>query len=795
VLSNFLAAAANNLARNKLYAAIGMVGLALGLCAALCASLVLHDQLTYDQFFDGYDRTYLAISELIPQGRAPVYTPATHNSVAALLKLRFPEIQSVARLADRVVTLSRGQVESKETLYWADASLFATLPLIAYAGDLSSALNKPGSLVLTRSVARKYFGHDAPLGETLELDQQHPLTVTAVIEDLPSHGTQLQSGIFASGASAYSRLTQLDSDPANLPGDAFFVTVSTFVRLSPGAQPTRIQQQMPAIMHELWPRRPPGLGATMELVCIDRVHLFPGLDPDARGRLTGTAVIGALILLLACINFVNLSTARSTRRALEVGIRKSCGADRAILIAQFLTESILHVALACALAMVMTEWCLPYLNTFLDTNAAVDYWRNPVIMAWIVLGALVLAPLAGLYPAFVVSAFRPVTVLRGTLTHSRGASRVWQALVVLQFAALIGLMIAAGVVYRQKLFATRNTLRVPSDQVLLIQSPCNSAFKSEIQRMPGVRGVGCSSESILADQSFDNVRLPDGSALALSLMEIDHGVLELYGLQPLAGRFLPDTTQTGSTDSAEAREPLRLVINQTAVRALGFASPAVAIGRSLTLSGRDGEIIGVVADFSLNSVKRKINPTIYLSDPKTFSLITVSLSGHDIPETLDAIDRLWEKTGGKGPITRHFLSEHIQALYVAMLRQAELFGLFVSIAVVLASLGLFALTAAVTERRTREIGIRKAMGADTTQIMRLLVWQFTRPVLWANVIAWPVGAYVMSRWLQGFAYHTDLSPWIFVGATLIAIVIAQLTVATQCLLVARGNPIAALRFE
>jgi putative ABC transport system permease protein len=580
------------------------------------------------------------------------------------------------------------------------------------------------------------------------------------------------------------------------------VTVSTFVRLSSGAQPERIQQQMPALMHELWPRRPPGLGATMELVRIDRVHLFPGLDPDARGRLTGTAVIGALILLLACINFVNLSTARATRRALEVGIRKSCGADRGILIAQFLTESILHVALACAIAMVMTEWCLPYLNAFLDTHATVEYWRNPAIMAWIVLGALILALLAGLYPAFVVSAFRPATVLRGTLTHSRGASRVWQALVVLQFAALIGLMIAAGVVYRQKLFATRNTLRVPSDQILLIQSPCNSAFKSEIQRLPGVRGVGCSSESILEDQSFDNVRLPDGGALALSLMEIGHGVLELYGLQPLAGRFLPDTAQTGSpntaaapTDPAAAGEPLRLVINQTAVRALGFSSPTAAIGQTIKLSDHDGEIIGVVADFSLDSVKHKINPTMYRSDPKTFSLITVSLSGHNIPESLDAIDHLWQRTGGKGPITRHFLSEHIQGLYIAMLRQAELFGLFVAIAVVLASLGLFALTAAVTERRTREIGIRKAMGADASQIMRLLVWQFTRPVLWANVIAWPIGAYVMGRWLQGFAYHTDLPPWIFVGATLIAIVIAQLTVATQCLLVARGNPIAALRFE
>src|SRR6185312_1649107 len=205
-----------------------------------------------------------------------------------------------------------------------------------------------------------------------------------------------------------------------------------------------------------WPRRPPGLGASMQLVRIDRVHLFPGLNPDVGGRLAGTALIGALILLLACINFINLATARSARRALEVSIRKACGAGRLTVMAQFLTESLLHVALACGLAVVMAEWCLPHINSFLDTNVATDYWRSPVVLTWIVLGGLILALLAGLYPAFIVAAFRPAGVLRGALTHSTGESRLWQSLVVLQFAALIGLMIAAGVIYRQKMFATRN---------------------------------------------------------------------------------------------------------------------------------------------------------------------------------------------------------------------------------------------------------------------------------------------------------------------------------------------------
>jgi putative ABC transport system permease protein len=795
MLSNFLATAVRNLARNRAYSIVGIFGLALGLCAALCAALVLRDQLSYDRFIDGYERTYMALSVLMPQGRAPLYDAATHNSVAALLKVRFPEISSVARLADQTVILRHDQVESKETLYWADATLFSTLPLPAYAGDLQNALRAPNSVVLTRSAARKYFGRDAPLGDTLELDH-NPMRVTAIIEDLPAHGTQLKYGIFASGVASFSLLRKLDDDPANRPtSTAFGINVNTFLRLGPGAGPERIQGQMTDLMNAIWPRRPPGLGASIELVRIDRVHLFQGLNPDVGGRLAGTSLIGALILLLACINFVNLATARSARRALEVSIRKACGAGRPTVMVQFLAESLLHVAIACGLAIVMAEWCLPYINSFLDTNVATDYWRNPVVVTWIVLGAAILGILAGLYPAFIVSAFRPAAVLRGALTHSKGASRVWQSLVVLQFAALIGLMIAAGVIYRQKMFATRNLLRVPTDQVLLIQSPCNAAFNNELRRLTGVRGAGCSSDTILNGRAFDNVPLKGGGALAISQVGIDAGVLELYGLEPVAGRFFRDGAGGTSSDAAPPGTTARLVINQTAVRGLGFASAVAAIGQSIQLSGNSGEIIGVVPDFSLESVKQRINPTFYVVYPQSFNLIAVNLTGRDIPETLEQIDRLWARTGGAQPIKRYFLSDYIQGLYVAVMCEAEMFGIFAVIAILLASLGLFALTASITQRRTKEIGIRKAMGAGTSDIVRLLVWQFTKPVLWANVIAWPLGAYFMGRWLLGFAYHTDLSPWLFAGSTLIAIAVAQLTVATHCYLVARSNPVAALRFE
>ena len=230
-------------------------------------------------------------------------------------------------------------------------------------------------------------------------------------------------------------------------------------------------------------------------------------------------------------------------------------------------------------------------------------------------------------------------------------------------------------------------------------------------------------------------------------------------------------------------------------KALGFGTPNTALGQILQLSGGSGEIIGVAPDFSLGSVRQKINPTLYQVEPASFSRISLRLVGHDIPETLPQIDSLWMRTGATQPITRYFLSDYTQRLYLTVLREAEMFGVLACVAVLLASLGLLALTAAVTERRTREIGIRKAMGADTGDILRLLMWQFTKPVLWASVIAWPLGAYVMSQWLLGFAYHIDLSPWLFVTSTLVAVVVAQVPVATHCYLVARRNPVLALRFE
>jgi putative ABC transport system permease protein len=790
---NCLAAALRNLSRNKLYTAISVLGLSIGLCTALLAALVIHNQLSHDHFIPGYDRIYVVASAITPPGHATLYYDSTLSFVGAQLALRFSEIQAVTRLQADNATLRHANVEAHEPVYWADPNAFGVLPLPVVAGDLKSALSHPDSIVLSRSSARKYFGRDTPLGETLVMKadgsaQTHALSVAAVIEDLPPSGTHLTAGIFVSSLAPWTQLHQVEAVPATVARTELGVGTHTYVKLAPHASTQRVLQAMPTIAQAVFAGPPKGWALSLNLVRMDRLDADPGLNPGFSSRLLMLTIVGFGILLIAGINFVNLLTARSARRAKEVSIRKLAGAQRRVLVLQFLTESIAYVIVASLVAVALTELLLPYTNVFLIAGATFRYWRDPPLIGALALVTLLLGALAGAYPALVLSAFRPLRVLMGETRQSHRAGLMRQTLVTAQFAILIGLIIAAAVVYQQRRFATQDALRIDTDQMLLIRSPCNSAFTSQVRGLPGVRGLACSS-SVLVDHGGVNVMLVKDRVGAQQLLYpifVEPSLFDLYGIKAVAGR-----------NSGSAAGTFYL-LNETAARQLGFARPADAIGYELPAYGhRPVPVAGVVPDFSLDSVEHKIEAqgfVVTAQDP-LFDLISVKLTGNRIPETLSAIDRLWKATGSHGPISRVFLEEHIQTMYLAMLREAQLFGVFAAVAVMLACLGLLGLAASIAERRTREIGIRKALGADTGNIIRLLLRQFAKPVLWANLIAWPVTAYGMHRWLQGFAYHVKLDLWLFPAAAALALLIALLTVSTHSILVARAKPVAALRYE
>lgn len=793
---NCLAAALRHLARNRLYTAVSVLGLSIGLCTALLAALVIHDQLSHDHFIPGHDRVYVVASAITPPGHATIHYDSTLSIVGPQLALRFGEIQAQTRLNADNATLKYGNVEAHEPVYWADPNAFEVLPLPVVAGDLKSALSRPDAIVLSRSLARKYFGRDAPLGETLVMNVDgstatHALSVAAVIEDLPPSGTHLTAQIFVSSLAPWTYLHQQEALPASVARTELGVGIHTYLKLSPHASARRLLQAMPTMAQAVFARPPEGWSVALNLVRMDRVNANPQLNPGFASRLLMLSIVGFGILLIAAINFVNLITARSARRALEVSVRKLAGAQRRVLVLQFLTESIVYVIAAMLVAVALTELLLPYANDFLIAGATFRYWQDPVLIGAIVLVALSLGVLAGAYPALVLSAFRPLRVLTGQTRASRRAGLTRQTLVTAQFAILVGLIIAAAVVYQQRQFATQEALHIDTDQVLLLRSPCNAAFTSQLRALPDVRGLACSS-NVLVNHGGVNVMLVKdrigGQQLLYPIM-VQPSLFDLYAIKPVAG------ATSGSAGGTY------YVLNETAARQLGFARPSDAIGYELPTHGgialHSAPVIGVVADFSMDTVEHRIEAQGFLvsaQDP-LFDLISVKLTGQRIPETLSAIDRLWKASGSKDPINRSFLDERVQIMYLAMLREAQLFGVFAFLAVVLACLGLFGLAASIAEQRTREIGIRQALGADTGNIFRLLLRQFAKPVLWANLIAWPVTAYAMQRWLQGFAYHVDLPLWLFPAAAALALLIALLTVSTHSILVARAQPVAALRYE
>jgi len=811
---NYFTAALRNLARNKLYVGITVGGLSIGFAAAILIALFVRDELTHEHFLPGYERTFLLSETAYIGGQAPIVTPTTQPELASALSLEFPEVRAVVRLMPTETSLRRGNVEAPEKLYWADPSFFSVLPLPVIAGNPATALATPDGIVLTRSIAHKYFHEDDPIGRVIEIDRKHPMRVTAIIEDLPAN-THLDLQVIASGLASYSDLAAFEADPARF-GDSD--SAYTYVRVDPAASIDALMKRIPDFgRRQLRRLSTVRVGVDVRLIPLREVHLTPFtqrlMRPSGdRATVYSLSIVGVLVLLVASINFVNLMTARAGRRAVEVGVRKSAGATRGNLLVQFMGESMLYSAFGMMGALVLAELTLPALNAFLTRSMTLHYSSDGTLAASLLGATVLLGALAGAYPALVLSSFSPSIVLKSSTVPASGTGTVRQALVMLQFAILIGLIVSTTVVYRQVEFARNEGLRLDTDQVLLVASTCGGALRDEVAALHGVRAAACSQSHALNFVEGNYLfTLQDGTRLFLTSASIGFGFLELYGQKPLAGRFfsedhpgdaLPADFFNGWTarqlsDLSPGQVPVgRLVLNESAARKAGFRTPAEAVGKTLFGYGnRPLEIIGVVRDFALDSIHKLISPAVYGVFPPSFEYLSVKLNGREIPETLASIDRLWARLGDPAPIRRFFLDERVQTLYLDVTRRARLFAIMAAVTVFIACLGLFGLAAFTAERRTKEIGIRKALGAGRSDIVRLLMWQFARPVVIASLFAWPVAAYVMLRWLQGFAYHVNLEPAIFLGASALALAIALLTVTVHTVQMARAKPVTSLRYE
>jgi putative ABC transport system permease protein len=828
MLRNYLSAAIGNIGRNGLYAGVTILGLAISFAAAILIGLYVRDEFSFDRFIPGHERVYRLQDDLLLPGQKPRPVSAVQGTAAANLRLDFPEVERTARMANAPSLIRIGdRTSDTQRFVWADPDFFRILQFPVLAGDPNAALAAPDGVVLTRQAARSLFGEDKPLGRTVlinpglggrvdlpidELKQVwsfHPMKVMAVLDDLPA-SSHLNATVFAAGLAPFSPLSVEDRHPSKTTED-----VVAYVKLKPGASPTDWDARLKAFAVRRYHTDEGRVLNRFWLAPLDDLHFTPadsGSDGDRRVDLA-IAAVGVLIVAIAAINFVTLMTARATRRAVEVGVRKAVGARRRDLVVQFMGEALIYVLIAMLVAVVAAELSIGPFNAFLRRELRFDYLADPVLAGSIVGGALITTALAGLYPALVLSGFRPVAALKGGAGQSTGSAAMRQALVIVQFAILIGLILMTATIYRQTQFVLNDALRLNTDQVVRVAAGCGTAFDQEARRLPGVKAAACASSKAFMrfDTAATAVILPDRTLRVTYYAEVAPGFFEVHGLQPVAGRFFSKAYGEDMVlyrPNPPANVQPSLVLNETAARFLGFSSPGAAVGQTVIwervspAAARNGRIpdlpsrvIGVVPDYTLGSARTPVRPTMFYVDPGLSSFVVLKLDRQRIPETMDALNQLWRRTGGDRPANIVFESQSIQDLYRDVITQGEALAVCAGIAIVIACLGLFALAAFVTERRIKEIGVRKAMGASSADVIRLLLWQFSQPVLWANLFAWPAAFFAMDYWLHGFAYRVGQPVWLFLAASLAAALIAWATVSFQSLIAARARPATALRYE
>jgi putative ABC transport system permease protein len=822
MISNYLLVALRNLVRHKLYSFINIAGLTVGLTCAIFILLFVRDQLSYDRWIPGTDNLYRLEETVTLPGRPPKNSAMTPFVAAQAMLDNIPDVQARTRLLRQSTTILVGNRQFPQKVDIVDPNFLQLIGLPLLRGDPATVLARPESAVLTQATARKYFGTQSPLGRTIVMSskrcdaraqncelKQQGFVVTGVLRDLP-HNTQLQAEVMVPNTSFPVRQAR---------PNWFWLDGWSYVRLAPGADPNVVIAKFKPVidrsadtMKVLNVRERGSDAIVPSLTPFAEVHLaanrfYDMTPPVSRTIVYGFSAIGALILLIACFNFTNLATARAMLRAREISLRKVVGAKRRQLVVQFLGEALITAMIALALALALTEILLPLFDRVVGAPIAIDYFRDWRLLLMIVGVGVVAGLLSGAYPALVLSAFRPASILRMTGTGNQGAGLTRTTLVVLQFAVSIGLGIAAAVIFAQISFSRNVDLGFRKDAIVILKisdiAPATAdALAGALRRGADIAAVA-TSDDIPFTQGHDHVSLRTAGATSseeLTLIAASPDYVPLYGIRLLAGRILSEERPADGLVPAQVQggQPFNVLVNASAARRLGY-SPRDAIGKTLALDnlGRNSvTIVGVVADTKQDGPKSPAEGTIYMYW-RAFPVDTLSvrIRNGDIQDAIAFIDRTWHAHAPSAAIQRHFLDDDYDRQFQADERQGTLFGVFVGIAIFIACLGLFGLAAFSTERRTREIGLRKTFGAGTGDIVWMLLRQFSGPVLIANAIAWPVAWYYLHDWLQGFAYRIALSPLYFLGAGAAALAIAWATVFVHARRVASANPIHALRYE
>jgi putative ABC transport system permease protein len=832
MLRHYLKMAMRSLSRHKLYVLINVVGLLVALTCAIFVILFVRYQLSYDKWIPGTGRLYRVEMTARLPGLPAFKFASVPDPLGRAMHDQIPGVTAATRLSPDTLTLTHGDRQFlAKNVDFVDANFFGLIRLPFIEGDPGSALSQPESVVLSESAAREYFGSADPIGQTLTTamgscanassrqlfsvnacrDETVSLRVTGIVRDLPEN-TQLTGSLFIPMASL--------ADPASSKARQSWLSspVLTYVTLAPGVKPAAVLAAIPGILDQdlaevlrKTSMRVRGSQLfSIRLTPFTAVHFSSGrrmgelVPPGSRDTLYGVIIVGILILLVACFNFTNLATARAAQRAREIGLRKALGAMRRQLTFQFLSEAVFLALLSLVGAAAAAEMLLPAFNGFLHQAVVLNYardWRLDLMLASVAIGA---GLLSGIYPALFLSRLRPVAALHAEAGSTRAGLR--EVLVLMQFAVSIGLGIVAIVVFRQVDYERNMSLGFRWDNIVVIQNADltgerQEAFVQALRSNPGVSAVGLSAPAPFSQAELVTlVQVPgQPSKLNLNFLPIGPDYPRIYGIALEAGRLLSasrgDDRLDGSTPPVkDANTGRNILVNVAGARSLGF-TPRQAVGQTVLYDGSQVHIVGVLADARIHGARQAVAPTLYAYYPSLPMYVSVRLKPGSIPQTLAFIDRTWHAFVPTDAIQRSFLSTSFAQLYLSDRREGTLFVVFVIIAIVIACLGLYGFVVFTADRRTKEVGIRKISGARTADIVRLMLWRISVPVLVANLIAWPVAYYYLHGWLEGFAYRIPLDPLYFADAGAGALLIAWATVYANTLRLARASPVHALRYE
>jgi putative ABC transport system permease protein len=794
MLKNHIKIALRNLWRHRVFSFINITGLSVGITACFFIFMYVRFELSYDKFHTKIDRIYRVVTDIKTPSET-INTDVTSWAFAPNLKTDFPEIEAFTRTSGGSFLVRKGNVKfQEERTLFADSTFFKVFDFKLLKGNPATALSVQANIVFTKTAAKKYFGDTDPVGQTVLITGDAiPALVTGVMQDMPEN-SQIKADMIISMVTLTKKFNSgLDEQWGNY-------GATSYLLLKPGVNAKALQAKFPAFIEKRngEESRKRQMFATLLLEPLKDVYLHSKRGGQEVGSISNVyifSIVAVFILLIACINFINLTTARSVERAKEVGIRKVVGALKGELARQFIGESVILCLIAFVITILLSVLLLPLFNQLSGKIISTGIFSNFFYILTLFGISVAIGFLAGIYPAMVLSSFKPVMVLKGRFSTGTKGSLLRKSLVVAQFSISIALIIGTIIVYNQMDFMRNRDLGFSKDQMIVMDSNGDvgkDAFQQAIRSIPGVKSVALSSSvpgggNSGAYSEIENKK-GDLQIANLDLYFVDFDYLNQFRIKMVAGR--PFSRDFMTTDTSQA-----MILNEEAVKLFGYSSPQQAIGRRFKQWGREGKIVGVMKDFHFRSLQEKIKPLSMRVELRNLNLVSVKAEAKNLPATLAAIESKWKETIPNRPFSYYFLDEFFDRQYRAEQRFGKLFFNFAILAIAISCLGLLGLASYSTYQRTREIGIRKVMGASTSGIVNMLSVDFMKLVGISFVIATPFAWYFMHKWLQDFAYRIDIQWWVFAVSGVLAMVVALTTISFQAIKAAIANPVKSLRSE